>query len=115
MPDIGDIFKEFVWDAVVALAVKQLFTLVPFLAWGPIGVVVGWIAGLLADQLYKALKLFVDMNLIPLKNEKHRKAFDDAGVKLKIIAKGSGIDSAEFKGARDAHKKALAEFVKFAA
>lgn len=115
MPDIGDIFKDLVWDALVKAALGMLFRAVPWLAWGPLGVFVGWVVGLAAGYLYDAVKMAIDLQVIAFKNEAHRKAFDDAGVKLKIIAKDKGIDSPEFKEARELHKKRLAEFVHFAA
>jgi len=114
LPDIGDTFKDLVWDAMVRVALQALFSAVPWLGWGPIGVVVGWIVGMVANYLYSSVKMAIDLNAIALKNEEHRRAYDDAGVKLKLIAKDKGIDSPEFRAARDDHKKRLAAFVKFA-
>ena len=113
LPDIGDIFKDLIWDTLVKVALMKLFAAVPWLGWGPVGVLVGWIAGMLADALYEALRLAVDLQMITFKNEAHRRAFDDAGVKLKLIAKDKGIESPEFKEARVRHREALAVFVKF--
>lgn len=112
-PDIGDIFKDLVWGALVRLALSKLFAAVPWLGWGPIGVIVGWIAGMLAEQLYDAMKMAVDLQLIYFKNEKLRRAFDDASVKLKIIAKDKGITSLEFQEARKAHRETLGRLVQF--
>jgi uncharacterized protein (DUF2342 family) len=113
LPDIGDIFKDLVWTAMITAAKQALFAAVPWLGWGPIGVFVGFVIGLLAEHLYDAMKLAIDMRLIVFKNEQHRKAFDDASVKLKIIASGKGIDSPEYREAREEHKKRLSDFVKF--
>jgi uncharacterized protein (DUF2342 family) len=109
-----DVFKDLVWGAMVAAAKSALFAAVPWLAWGPLGVFLGWVIGMAADYLYDAVKMAIDLKLIVFKNEEHRKAFDAASVKLKIIAGGKGIDSPEFKEAREEHKKRLAEFVRWA-
>ena len=114
LPDIGDIFKDLVWNALVKLAISKLFAAVPWLGWGPIGVIVGWIAGMLAEQLYDAMRMAVDLQLIAFKNDKLRKAFDGASVTLKIIAKDKGITSPEFQEARKAHREVLATFVRLA-
>lgn len=110
---IGDIFKRLVWDTLVSVMLKQLFSAVPWLGWGPVGLLVGWIVGMVADYLYVALEMAVDLQVIKFKNEAHRREFEKASVTLHILAKEKGIDSPEFKSARDEHKKALSLLVQF--
>jgi hypothetical protein len=110
-----DLFKSMVWDAMVRLLLTRLFAAIPFLGFGPIGIVVGWIAGYLSSALYNVIKEFIDFGLIAFKNAEHKRAFDDASVKLGLIARDKGINSPEFKVARDAQKARLADFVRFAA
>jgi hypothetical protein len=112
--DLGDIFKELVWDVLVKAAIGQLFAALPFLAWGPIGIVVSWALTLFANKLYEGVKEFVNLQAIVLRNEAHQRAYDRASVSLKIIAQQKGIESPEFKNAREDHKKKLSEFVRFA-
>jgi hypothetical protein len=110
---MGDTFKVFVWDALVQIAIQRLFKAIPWLGFGPVGVVVSWVAGMLAEQLYDAAKLVIDLKTVAFVNEVHRKAYENASIKLAVLAHDKGIDSDEFKVARDEHKKALHQFVLF--
>lgn len=114
LPDLGDLFKDLVWDLLVKAALSKLFAAIPWLGWGPVGILVGWIVGMLADYLYDAVKMTIDLQVIAFKNEQHRREYDKAGVTLKLIARDKGIDSPEFKAARDENKKSLSRFVTFA-
>lgn len=111
--DLSEIFKKLVWDTLVTVAIKQLFAAVPWLGWGPVGVIVGWVGGLVADQIYKALDMMVALQLIVIKNKALAKDFAAAALTLKEIGQAKGIDSPEFKEARDEHKKRLAELIHF--
>ena len=113
--DIGDIVHDLVWTAIIKLVTERLFSMIPFLAWGPLGILTSFVVGKLMEWAYEAMKLAVDLQVIRFNNEAHQRAFDTASVTLKIIARDKGINSLEFKEARDAHKKALAIFVKFSA
>lgn len=113
LPDIGDTFKVLVWDAMIKAVLAQLFKAVPILGWGPIGVVLTWVAQRFTDYLYTTAIMVFNVAKMPFLNEAHRVAFDDATVKLKIIAAGEGINSDAFRKARDERKKALAVFVHF--
>jgi hypothetical protein len=114
LPDIGDTFKELVWDALIKAAIASLIKAVPFLGWGPAGAVLTWVVQKFTDYLYSTLVTSFNVAKMPFLNEAHRVAFDDATVKLRIIAAGEGINSDAFRKARDEHKKRLSEFVKFA-
>lgn len=113
--DLGDLFKDLVWDNLVKAALGRLFAAFPLLGWGPIGFVIGWVATRLAEELYKVTEEFIDLKLIVLRKQSHRQAFDHAGVVLKIVALDKGIDSPEFKNEREKHKLALSKFGRFAA
>jgi hypothetical protein len=110
---LDDLFKDLVWDSLVKAALAELFLIAPWLAWGPVGFVVSFIAQHFSDQLYKTLSLAVQMEAIVIKNEEHKRAFDRASVKLKVMAKEKGIDSPEFEKLREEQKQALADFVRF--
>ena len=111
--DLGAIFKDLVWDVLVRVALSKLFQSVPFLGWGPLGMLVGWAVGIFGSMLFEAVREAVQLEVIVLRNEAHRKAFAAAATNLKAIARDKGPDSNEFKEARDAHRKALSEFVQF--
>lgn len=111
--DLGDIFKKLVWDSLIKFALQQLFLAVPLLGWGPIGYVVTWIATYFTDKLFVALKLAVDLEMIVLRNEEHKREYTLAALDLKHIIKEKGLNSPEFKKAREKHQEALARFVRF--
>lgn len=111
--DGTDLFKELIWHALVKAALQRLFALVPLLGWGPIGYVISFFAMKYADQLYDAVKLLIQIELIVFRNKETEKAFNTASVKLKIVARDKGLDSAEYKEARDEDKKSLSQMVMY--
>ena len=108
-----DSFKEILWDSLVKAAIARLFIVAPFLGYGPIGVLVSYIITKYSDIFYAVLKLSLNLEQIAVNNEELRIAYNDAAVKLHIIAKDKGIDSSEFKEFRNESKKALSAFVRF--
>jgi hypothetical protein len=112
--DLGDTFKELVFDAVVKAGIARLFTALPFLGWGPIGIIVSWALTLLADRLYEALSLAIEMEKISIRNEQSRKAYDRALVVLRIVAREKGLESEEFRRSKNEAKEALSRLVRMA-
>jgi hypothetical protein len=101
---VEDLFKFLAWDTLVD------GTLTYFgLNWWPLNVMVH----VVTNRMYEGLRLLVDLQAIVILNEAHRKAYDDAAIKLKIIAHDRGIDSPEFKKAREDAKAAFAIFVQY--
>lgn len=111
--ELEDLFKSFVWDKLVELVVQRIFFELPFLAWGPLGAITKIAIVFFSDKLYVHIKLCVDMNVISFMNREHQQAYDRAGVELKIIAMQKGIESPEFKEAREKAKHNLSKFVRF--
>lgn len=114
MPDLGDLFKDLVWDTIIRAALARLFAAIPFLGWGPIGLIVSWLvtkyAGMLYDQLHEA----VDFQLIVFRKEKLRDQWATEVLSLKEIAiNGAGVDSDDFKKQKELAKKTLSEFIAF--
>jgi hypothetical protein len=116
-PGLGkaqDYFKDFVWDtAVDAAIITPLFAAVPVLAIWLVNAMIRYLVHFAADKLYAGIKLLVDLQAIAFVNNQHRKAFDSAAVTLKIIARNKGIDSEEFRKAKENAKIALSEYVRF--
>lgn len=111
--DLGQIFKDLLWDALVAAALKRLFAAVPWLGWGPIGVLVTWIVGMFADEIFSGMKLAVDLEVIAIRNEIHRREYTVAAVALRSAAINFGTESPQFKEMRLEKVKKLSEFVQF--
>jgi hypothetical protein len=109
---LNDQFKDLVWDVLVRALITKLLAAVPWLV-GPLGGIAGLIIGLVGDMLYNLITQYIEFSSIAIRNLEHRRAFDAASVKLKILARDKGIDSEEFKKARDEQRKALSAFVRF--
>lgn len=107
-----DAFKDLVFDPLVKLVIEKIIGLAGFLAWGPIAFIVGKIVVYVADKLYEELGHAINFQYIMLRNESLHKSFVEANSTLKRIAKEKGIDSKEFKDAREKRRKALADFVR---
>lgn len=109
----ASLFKDLVWGGVTKLVTSELITLIPFLGLGPMGLVTGVIVSIVMNMVFNILQGIYDFEAIGITNEVHRKAFEDASVSLKIIAKEKGIDSPEFSAAREKHRAALSTFIQF--
>lgn len=112
---VEKIFKSLVWDTLIEAGLAALFTAMPGLNIWPIRTILSGFIHLFSDRLFGVLKLTVDLQAIAFVNEAHKKAFDNEAVKLKILAKDRGIDSPEFKEARDDAKVVLSQYVHFSA
>ena len=110
---MADQFKDLIWDMVVRALLTKLLAAVPFLAWGPLAPLVSFVITQIADKIYDLIVEYIEFSSISIRNLEHRKAFDAASVKLKILARDKGIDSEEFKKAREEQRKALSQFVRF--
>jgi len=113
--DVGDLFEDLIWGAIIKAATQALIKAIPFLAIGPMPMIVGLIVGLVGDFVYDQLKDVYSFQSVAIKNEIHRREFDSSAIKLKLIAREKGIDSDEFKTARKQYGDSLAKFVRFAA
>jgi hypothetical protein len=109
------ILKDLFWDALVQLALKKLFQLIPWLGWGPLGILVSWVVGHFADLAFEALVQYVDHTSIAFRNAAMHRAYVTASLDLRKLAHEKGIDSEDFRLAREEHKKRLSEFVQWAA
>lgn len=108
-----DTFKELLWDHIVRATLTKIFVKVPLLGWGPIGYVISNLVFKYSDELYSALSFFIEVKLIVLKNKKLQQEYAAASLRLRQVALSSGIESVEFRKARDEDKDALSKFVRF--
>lgn len=107
-----DLFKDLLWENILKGAVERMLSRYPILGWGPVSWFVTFLIGEFADALYLILKEWFDLEAIAIKKRDLRLAFDRAGVECKIIARSHGIESPEFRKARDEHKADLSKFVR---
>ena len=109
-----DPFKDIVWDVVISRILGELISkYLGVLGAGFLGSIVKRIFIGFADKIYEAIREVINMRVIVLKNEAAQKEFDRASVALKQIANSHGIDSEEFKKAREDEIKVLQKLVQF--
>lgn len=101
-----DVFKSLAWDTLVTTGLDELN-----LDFWPINVIIRFFT----TKLYEQLRLQFDLGAIAFLNAEHKAAFDKADVTLKIIASDKGIDSDDYKRAKENAKIALSKFERFGA
>lgn len=106
------LFKDLIWDNVIEAALIELFVAFPFLNFWPVNMAIRYIVMEFADIIFAGVHELVDVTVIKLKNEQLQTEFDRSAVKLKIIARGAGIDSEEFKNARVENKDHLRKYIR---
>lgn len=109
---IEDLLEDLVWDNLVEAALAALAVAAPWTKWPIVGPVVRYIVRRIADKLFSLARLTFDFQAIRFLDNKAQREFDTAAVKLKIIAYKRGVESEEFKKAREDAKAAFAEFVR---
>lgn len=107
-----ELFKGSVWDTLVDFGLSALFAEIPFLGLPVIRDLIKWVIHKFTNTLYTALTEILDLKYVVLKNLGLQKKFTEIALRLKGIAIEHGIDSEEFKNAREEHKKALAAKVR---
>lgn len=107
-----NLFKRLVWDNLVEAAFIELYAAFPFLKVPPISWIIEPIIKHFLDAFYAGVSLFIVTEMIPIRNEALKVAYDREAVKLKIIAKNHGIESQEFLDAREKSKVGLSKFVR---
>jgi hypothetical protein len=110
---IEDAIEKFGLDALLLVGLNALFTAVPWLSKWPLGPFIRKMVEFLSEKLFAAIRLVIDLRVIKFINDKNQAAFDRSVVTLKAIARGYGIESEEFKKARENAKANFADFVRF--
>jgi len=111
--DLSSIIKDVAWAALVKLATARLIAALPFLGWGPMGLITGAVVAMVGSAVYDAMADVFNLQVIPFKNEALQRQYDTETVKLKIIAHNYGVDSEEFKKAKKDAVAVLARLAKF--
>jgi hypothetical protein len=109
--DTGPIFKAIVWESLSRIALDRLFQAVPFLGWGPVGYIVGWIARKYGGMLFDEIYIEGHHQITAFKNEAHRKAYEKSMITLRAIGATNGIDSKQFQEARNEAKARFSALV----
>lgn len=110
---IEDAVERFGLYAITQVGLGALFAWQPWLNTWPLGNFIRGMTEFLSEKLFKFIRLVIDLRVIKFVNEKNQAAFDRSMVTLKAMARGYGIDSEEFKRARENAKQNFADFVRF--
>jgi len=109
---MGDLFQELVFDKLVDIALKQLFTSVPALGWGPIGWLTSFAVKKFATFMYKNIKEFLVIEAIAFRNKSLLKEYTNQSVKLKLVAR-NGFDTKEYQDAKKIAHEAMDNVISF--
>lgn len=112
---IEQVFKDLVWTPGIRAGELALEGAVPFFALPLVSEAEEGLINILADWLYNQFILLVDITSIKLLNAEHQAAYDKASLQLKIIAIDKGVNSDDFKKAREVAKLAFSKFTNIAA
>lgn len=109
------IFKGLVWSNIVDATLAAFFIKYPFLKVWPVEQIIRYLVNRWSDELYGIAKLTMDVTAIRLMNAIHLAEYEKASIRLKIIAIDRGIESDEFKKARESYRLSLSKFTHFGA
>jgi len=107
------IFKDLVWNPLLAVGEKALQLEVPFLALPVVSSIFTGLTGLFSDWIFEQLSLGVDLTAIKLVNDAHQSAYDNASLQLKVIATEKGVNSPSYVAAKQKAMDALSKFTEF--
>lgn len=104
-------FKSVVVDNLVKAELAALYADQPWTAVWPIRPILEAIANFVVARLYKALALVVDIADIKIVDSITEREYKQVSVRLAVIAHNKGVDSDEFRKAREDAKAALSAFL----
>lgn len=108
------IFRDLVWRPMIKAGEVWIEGNVPILAFPGIKQISEELVEQLADWTFEQIRMFIDIAAIKLVSSAHQSAYDQASLELRIIAINKGIDSQEFKNARDKALEDLSRFTNLA-
>lgn len=107
------IFRKIVWDVLSKKAIAKVMALLVINPSGVFGTIVFKILAKISEKAFEWVALEIKVESIKVVNEVHQSQFERAQLKLKLIARNSGIESDEFKKARVEEHEKLVKVVVF--
>lgn len=105
------IFRKIVWDVLSKKAIAKVMALLVINPSGVLGTIVLNILAKISEKVFEWVALEIKLESIKVVNEVHQSQFERAQLKLKLIARNSGIESDEFKKARKEEHEKLVKVV----
>ena len=109
-----DLFKDSVWGPLVKASLAQLFKSVPILGFGPIGWVVNWIVMKVASDIFDKMEDVIDLERISFNNHQLHNEYIASLMRLRLVEREKGLNSDEYKQAKELNKINFSKFVHFA-
>jgi hypothetical protein len=106
------IFKDLVWTPAVHSSLEA-YLIANGLGFFPVRQIILAVADSFTEYFYANLKMIVDTSAIEFVNDQHASMYAKASVTLSVIAHDKGIESDEYKKARDEARAALSQFTRF--
>ena len=110
---VQNAINDLLWEPLTEAALVALFAEVPVLAVWPLKQIISGFVRWVSRLLWEQIDLYTDLAAVHLLNAKHRSEFDRESVRLRMIAVESGVDSEDFRKARDEATKTFAKFIRF--
>lgn len=107
------IFRKIIWDVLSKKAIAKVMALLVINPSGVLGTIVLNILAKISEKAFEWVALEIKLESIKVVNEIHQSQFERAQLKLKLIARNSGIESDEFKKARVEEHEKLVKVVVF--
>lgn len=110
---IEDAVERLGYELRVRLFLPALYSAVPFLGAWPFKQLIEYVVNRFSDEIFAAVRLWTDLKVIKLVNDRHQATFERDVLVLRVLGKSHGIDSPEFRKQYEEAHDAFAAFVKF--
>lgn len=108
-----DAFKSLIFDGLLEQAIASIIAIAPWLSFPPLAFTIGVTVRFVGNKIYEILRDVVNFEVVMLRNDLLHREFVKAVRDVRVVILAKGIDSPEFRKARDAHKAALAKLVRY--
>lgn len=115
LSNIEDVFGNVVWDNLVDLELEAFFSL-PCFAWcriWPIGPIIRYVVHRYSTKFYARFRTFIDITVIKIMDTAAKNEFEKQALMLKVIEIDRGLNSQDYKDAKEKARTSFLEFIKF--
>lgn len=105
------IFKSLVWDNLVKAELTSLYASSTILTF--FKPLIDAIMTVITNSLFSNFKTYIDLGAVQLLDSQAESTFRTASITLAILAHDKGVNSDEFKKARENAKSALSTFIRY--
>lgn len=110
LSEAEQIFKDLVWDPMIRAGEWWIEGEVPLLDAPVIKQADEALINTIFDAIYQGIIKIIDIESIKMTSAARQTAYDASSIRLMVVASDSGIDSEEYRKARDEELVELAKF-----